>query len=125
STMLPGLCAIGTPMIVAVAWWVWRRERQRLDIAPRSSNVAALGLAASSVNVVSFYGLIIWSKLGSMDIDPANHYWEVRGLFGNSVGIPAICVVLLSAVFGQGRVRGWLAASVLTGFLMWVPVAFI
>jgi len=49
-------------------------------------------------------------------------YWMVRNLLGNWIALPFLGVVLLSAMFGEGRVRGLLAVTAATGFLMWVPI---
>jgi len=124
---LPEFCILGTPIIVAIAWWVRRRESNNLVLREWRSTVAGLGLTATSLNVLAFYGLLLWSKVLLQQHEPmaTQRYWMVRNVLANWIAVPLVCVVLFGAVFGEGRVRAWLAASVLTGFLMWVPVAFL
>jgi hypothetical protein len=113
---LPTFSALSTPIIVAIAWWVRRRD----SAVARGwrSNAALVGLIASSLNAVVFYAWVI-SEYARVDDGIG------RNMLGNNIALPLVCIALLGAIVGEGRTRAVVAASALTGLFMWIPVAFL
>jgi uncharacterized membrane protein len=131
---LPAFSALLTPIIVVIGWWVRRRESNTLARGWRS-NAVLVGLIASSLNTVVFYAWIVWWNVlerqasaeyaKGRDFASVDSIGIVRDTLGNYIALPLVCIALISAIPGKGRTRAVVAASAITGFLMWVPVAFL
>lgn len=110
----------GTPVLAALAWWVWLRTDRDMYPPPRP---AALHLAriAVSVNVVLFWTCIAIAHLAT---EPQLG-WGLKRFVEDYVSGGLAVAGLIGAIFGKGPGRLLVGLAAAMGAWIWVPVGIL
>ena len=102
---------------LGVAWTYWFRSQVRFQSLRWRSFILLAALLASSLNIVMFWGYIIWLHY---------HYttdaWKMRD-FVHAICQYLIAFTFLGSLLGRGQGRGTLCAAGVLGWFLWVTTS--
>ena len=112
---------LGTPILVAATWWRWLTKANEQQLPSWRVSAVLVGAIAISVNAVLYYSWTAYAFTLTHMEDAA----DFRNKLGNNVGLPLFLLALAAATFGKGSARMLLAASAVSGMLVWIPAGFL
>jgi hypothetical protein len=104
-------------LALAVAWVLWARARRTAsqNASTWRTRFFLSGLVAASLNIMIFWSYLLW--LHFHQADPS--WWKARDLFEDIADF-LVGYAFVTAIFGSGRGRVFLAIAAATGYLLWV-----
>lgn len=106
---------LGTPLVIAIGWWLWFRRDRRLSTRWRVQ-VLLIALLAVSANAILYYG---WFAYGTMASD-GDAVSELKNTLANDVALPLLLVAVAGSIGGKGAARPLVALAAVMGLFLWL-----
>lgn len=108
----------GAPVLLALSWWGWFRDRDTRSLKWRSS-VFLSGVCAGTLNFVVWWAWVVW-----LHFHYSSTSWKPRDIV-SSVGIFLLFYTIGAAAAGTGKYRVLLGMSGILALLPWLPVGIV